>query len=213
MARRVLPQGDPTLPPPGDARREALRERDDDLAEAAETAGADRGTIDPRAFEPDREILQHWEATAVPNARPESRYCWVQCGAQWYGRFVNAKRAEGWEIVRPSDDDAPSDVGQADGTCRVGDTLLMRIRADRYIMLARRREARQRAIETGITSELEELGDKYSRLGVNVRTNDTNRVKQMATRAAARDIASRQMNTYIREGRVPGMPAPGQREG
>jgi len=211
MAKRVLPQGDPELPPPGDERREVLRERTDTLAEAAEALSEERGAVDPRAFEVENEVGQHFDGLEVPRARADYRYCWVQCGASWYGRFVNMKRSEGWEVVRAGDDDAPDDTTQVDNTCRVADVLLMRMRADRYILLQRKRMARQRAIETGSmeASALTEASEKYAKLGIQAGVADTSRLKTMTARSRAALLAQQQFEQKIRDGQVPGVPVAG----
>ena len=208
MAKRVIPQGDPDLPPPGDERREVLAERKDTLEEAAEVAGAERGTVDPRAFEVSNEVGQHFNDLEVPNARSDYRYCWVQAGPSWHGRYINMKRAEGWEVVRGTDDDAPVDTIAADNTCRVADVLLVRIRADRYILIQRKRAARQLAIEQGAqeASALTEVSEQYAKLGINVGVASQDRLKTMSARSRAALIAQQQFESKLKDGTLPGVP-------
>lgn len=229
QVRRVAHVGDggglETLPPPGDERREVLAERADKLAEAAETIAPDAGAIDPRAFEVESELAQHFNELELPGwaynrkhsivTSPDGAYvpCWVQCGSSWGGRFINAKRYEGWEVVSMSMHDdknfpLPEHLRYADNTIRLGDVLLMRIPTARYLMIQQRRRVRQQAVEDGVAGEVEELA---SRAGVNlVHTHemDPKTLDRLARRSQAQQIAARQFDQQIREGRVAGAPAP-----
>lgn len=202
---RPIGPGVETLPPPGDARREVLKARAEPLAEAAEAANADVGTIDPRAFEVEPELAQYFNELEVSDAQPEFEYCWVQ--SAFHGRYIKYKLTEGWEVVQGDMPEALELRGMAaDTTRRLGDVILMRMTKDRYLALRRRREAHQRAVETGITSELQEMGAKYAGSGLIVHTQpDDALLKKMAAQAGAKQMAGQRFDTMIRTGNVPGM--------
>lgn len=211
--------GAETLPPPGDARRETLRERADQLEEAAETAAPEGGRIDPRAFEVDREIAQ-WtrgevNSLSVTGALPERRYCWVP--TDQHGLYVKLKAAQGWAVVQGDDPEALELRGiGADTTRRLGDCILMWIRADRYLLLQRAAAAHQRAQEEGVNAALYDLADKAKTTirefdaplsPTSARAVNRRVIRRAAARAGGRHLFDR----ALRKGTVPGMPAPGVR--
>lgn len=229
MAQKIVHRGEgggtETLPPLGDERREVLAERADNLTEAAEARSADVGAINPKAFRVENELAQHFNELELPGwvynrsiaafTSPDGMWvpCWVQCGSSWGGRFINAKRFEGWEVVSRAmhDDDhfpLPEHLFYADGTVRLGDVLLMRIRTDRYIMNQRRRKARQRAVEEGVSGEVEELADRAGVKLVHTHEMSSQQLDRLSKRSQAQQIAARQFDQQIREGRVAGAPAP-----
>jgi len=193
------------LPPPGDARREVLKERAEPLAQAAEAANADVGTIDPRTFEVENELAQHFNELEVSNAQPEFEYCWVQ--SAFHGRYIKYKLTEGWEVVQGDMPEALELRGMAaDTTRRLGDVILMRMQKDRYLRLRRQREAHQRAMESGVTTALQEMGDRYAGQGIIVHTNPNDQLlKRMQSGAAARQMAGQRFDKMIRTGNVPGI--------
>lgn len=211
----------PSEMPAGDARREAMREAADTLAQAAEESGADGGAIDPRALEIENEIAQHFNELEVTNADPAYAYCWVNFG--FGGRFIKQKMAHRvpedgglspvWEVVQGEMPEAPELRGiGADSTRRLGDVLLMRARKDRAILLRRQQTTRQRALEGAPLNALQEMGDKYRHLGVVVHTNPNDQLlKTMETRAATALMAQQQVDNMLRAGTVPGLGRPGSR--
>ena len=210
---RVLKQGPgvDALPPPGDERREVLAERTDDLAEAAEAASEDRGRIREDAFMVENELAQHFNELDLPGWPWDTWVpCWVQCSPTWGGRFINYKRTEGWEVVSTGMTDVPipKDLIFPDGTVRLGDVLLMRIRRDRYIVNERRRRARQKAIESGITSEVDEMAARAGTRSVHTEDITGEKLDQLARRSQAHHRATQQFDEMVRTGTVPGRPAP-----
>lgn len=205
---KILHQGTQTdLPPAGDARDEELKRRDDALAEAGEDLGIEGGTGPLPKVE--NELAQYFNELDVPNADPSFMYCWVYSGQQ--GRMIRMKLAEGWEVVQGDAPEAPALKGMgADTTRRLGDVILMRMRKDKYLVLQRREKAKREAQQAGVTSGLQELGEKAGvkvTVGANV---DPRIMKTMHSRAVARQIAGKQTDQMLREGRMPGMPAPGR---
>ena len=93
-----------------------------------------------------------------------------------------------------------------DNSIVVGDVVLMRMPKDRFLMLKRRREERQRAMEASVTSGLRELGEQYRDRGIIVHTNVT--PSELRQQLAA-NRAGTKVDQWIREGRMPGVPAPG----
>jgi len=209
--RRVIKNpNDRPLPPPGDARREELSRRTDELEEMAEELSENVGTIDPRVLEPDPAIMGQFNMLDVSNADPAYRYCWVYTGQ--LGSMVKMKLVEGWEVVQGDMQEA-KELTQGDGTRRLADVLLMRIRLDRAIMLDRQDRERRERQQQAVTAQLEEAGARYAKEGVIVST-PTNmspeRLKTMETRAGARRTAMGAVDNMLREGTVPGVPSPGR---
>ncbi len=206
---RVIPQGDSQLPPPGDERREVLAERTDNLAEAAERLGAERASINPKAFHVDNEIADHIDDLSVTNRRPEYEYCWVFTGQQ--GRMIRMKTAQGWEVVQGDEPEAMQFKGiGADTTRRHGDVILMKCRKDRFKLLQKQDEKRRQALLGSPTAGLEDLGDRYNKAGVVVHSNMDSINPRIANRMMARQMGERALDNMIRDGDVPGMPAPGR---
>jgi len=85
------------------------------------------------------------------------------------------------------------------------------LRADRYILLQRKRQARQRTIEQGTleASELTAVSEQYAKLGVQVGVAAPDRLKTMAARSRAALLAQQRFEQMVKDGQVPGMPAPG----
>lgn len=145
----------PSTIPAGDARREAMRQVADDLAQAAEEQGVEGGAIRPDAFEIDNEIAGHFNELEVTNALPEYEYCWVNYN--FGGRFIKEKQShrvrEGsglqpvWEVVHGEMPEAPELRGiGADTTRRLGDVLLMRARKDRALLQRRHQTDRKSVV-------------------------------------------------------------------
>ena len=151
---------EPNLPPAGDARRDELKRREDDLQRQVDelSATSEIGAIDPRAFEVDREIAHHYDpqsmsVLSITNPRPEREYCWTNFVSQ-HGSMVWLKKAEGWQVVQGDDPECRDSMSGADTTRRRGDLILMWISKARKASLdqiAINRAERQRH---GIVSEL-----------------------------------------------------------
>lgn len=213
MAKRVIPQGPgiDELPPPGDERREVLRERTDELAEKIETNPVEIERADPRAFRVENELAQHFNELEVSNSDPNYRYCWVN--SSLYGRFVKMKLAEGWEVVQGDMQEAVELKGMgADTTRRLGDVILMRIQLDRYRRLQRASKARRESQNLAVEGSLRQTAEKYADRGVVLHTDlstmNPQTLKTLNTRSTAARVATQMTDQWLREGRMPGQPAP-----
>ena len=214
--KRIIRQGDDTpLPEPGHKRREALKMRLEKLnAEAAELASElEVETVDPSKIEPDREIIQHFNSGDLPvsNRQEGFEYCWVFSDPRnnQAGRHVFKKRYQGWEVVSASMPEA-ADHKHVDGTRRVGDVLLMRIRYDRYVKLRREERETLKRREAGVSEGFMELGAKHARHGVKVYDTVPDNAMKHAQATAAEERATRMTNKWMKDGNMPGVPAPGR---
>src|SRR3972149_1986072 len=205
-----------TLSPAGDARRELLAERQDALEEQLEGVGDEVGRIDPKALEVENELAQHFNELEVSNRGPGYMYGWVYSGQ--HGRMIRLKITEQWEVVQGDMREAEEMKGiGTDTTRRLGDVILMRIRKDRYVLLQRREAEKGHRQQEGVTSTLEEMGESLSRRGIVVHTDlksmNPQMLKRMQNRAAAQKISTGRVAQWLREGRMPGTPAPGAAKG
>lgn len=203
-----MSKGTATLPPAGAKRKEELDKRIDALDEAAEKLAAETGkeTIDPAKLEPDHEILSQLDMLSVTNKDPLFKYCWVYTGQN--GFFVTKKKVEGWQVVQGEMKEAIDHrfkFGKEDTCRRIGDTVLLRIRLDKFMVMQRRTREVRTAQEDSVKSLLIELGDKYGHHGVIVHTDpDEKLLKRMGNKVRARGIATQQFNDHVRQGTVPG---------
>ena len=165
--------GTATLPPAGHARKEVLKKRKDTLEhKAEEMAGqVEVGAIDPKSFEVSREIGGRFDELQVVGALPQYAYKWVQIDypTNSRGKMARLETINGWEVVTGDMPEAP-DLRQADGTRRLGDVILMRIRRDRFEKLQSEAEQRRVNVQRGVTSGLQEMGDRYRKHGVKIHT-------------------------------------------
>jgi len=221
------PGGVGTLPPAGDARREVLAQRTDELAAKAEELGAAGGTISQQALEPDRDILQHTynaqgvNEMEVPNARPDYVYKWEQCDPQRKlgNRHFLSARAQGWDRVLAKDPDAEGleHCIAPDGSIIVGDTILLRIPRARYIMLRRLQYEATRRLELGVDADLRERAERagvrvFDTEGLQALNSGWTAAQEANARAIAQERAAWQrLDQDIRGGTVPGAPASAMR--
>lgn len=224
MAQRMPPRtafqgqgGVAELPLAGDARREVMAERADVLAQKSEELSVDAGAIRADAFEIENEIAQHFDADygmVPPNPSPDHEYCWVQRDPKGlYGnRWFLAKQGEGWQRVTSRDPDA---VGMehaifADGSLVVGDVLLMRIRKERYALLAQRQEDKTRRLEYGASGELQARAERHG-VGIFDAGTPGQLREQIQARGGNRLVVSVRPShgdQALRTGTLAGMPAP-----
>lgn len=203
----------PELPPPGDERREELKRRADALEQKGEELAGEleMERANPAAYEPINDIQADIDGLSVSNGDHEKyHYVWAQTGGS--GRFVQAKRVQGYEIVSGRQAPEAHELLQADGTRRLGDVILMRIPRERYRKLREQAEYRRQAREQGVSAKALELADKYAATGVKV--HETAHIpehiqKIMDRRNNAKRKAAETQDRWLREGRMPGMPAPG----
>lgn len=204
---KVHQVGSPELPPAGYKRDEELKLRTDTLAREAETRGGEVEAIDPSRLKVDPELAQYFDILHVSNADPTYKYFWVFTGQ--HGLFIKKKLIVGYEIVQGDMPEAIELKGMGgDTTRKLGDVVLMRIRIDQWKKLDRLEEAKRAAQQGSVLSPIRELAEKNARHGINVYTQDS-MPEQYLKRMQARSIAQNKMAQMVREGNVPGRPAPG----
>jgi hypothetical protein len=206
---------EPNLPPPGDERREVLAERTDALAQAAEELAEKEEVyrVDPGAMEVESELAQYFDEFEVSGALDDYAYCWVNCMSNAHGRFVQWKLSRGWEVVCGNMPEALA-LKQADGTRRLGDVLLMRIRRERKEMLDAINERNRMARAQGVASDLLELGERNRKHGVVVHVDGEipeETLARMERGAEAQRRGTQAVDKMLRQGRMPGMPMRGRR--
>jgi len=216
MADKVKPVPRQALPPAGHSRSEEMKRRADVLEEErerkAEALGRER--IDPKKMRIDREIAQHFDLVTnrleVSNPDPNYEYCWV-CSRDSSSQ-VDRKLGEGWEVVQGEMPEARERMGiRGDTTRHVGDTVLMRLRKDYYYLLEKRRAYRAAMQQDGVNAQLEDMVEGVRRKGYRpVVHTDLSESPTMQT-AFAKHMAGSKFDEFVKEGRVPGMPAPGTR--
>lgn len=213
MAEQIIPVGDSELPPAGFERNEALAERADNLAQAGEERASALETerIDPKKLQVENEIAQYFDPSTsmlkVSNPDVCFMYCWTFSGM--HGLMITQKQIEGWTVVQGEDPEALEHKGiGADTTRRVGDTILMRIPKDKYLLLERRRKEqanRFNANSTLFSDKAEGLAQKFNIPIYHEGEVDPRTLKRMQGNAEARKVASTKVNQLINQGRMPGM--------
>ena len=171
MSGQTIPnQNQRPLPPAGDARREELSRRRDELQQQLGELPVEGARIDPRVLKTvEPELAQYFNAMEVSNPDPAHKYFWVYTGQQQ--QRVKWKLSQGAEVVQGDMPECLELRGLgADTTRRVGDVILMRMRLDRWKLLQRHREKVTRAQREGVETALRDMGDRYRRHGVTVRS-------------------------------------------
>lgn len=195
-----------TLPPAGVKRQEELKKRKDQLDKKGEelAASLEIESTDPASMEPDQEILRDIDELAVSRSDPLYKYCWVNTWGN--GRFVTAKTSRGWQVVQGDMEEAKNCLREGEGTFRrVGDTILMRLRVDRYEILERKKKKKRQMQEDSVTSVLIELGDRHKGKGVIVHADpDEKLLMKMSQKARAQNISKGKFNDMVRHGTIPG---------
>ena len=201
------------LPPAGDARREELRRRGDQLTQQAEQAPQlEGGAIDPRKFNVDRELAARFNSLEVSNQVDGYVYCWVRFGKGVMDdvgrkRALRVRDAEGhlcpvWEVVRGDMPEA-RELLDVQGFRVLGDVLLMRCRQELYDAVQAYEAELRRRQQEGVNTTLRELGERH---GVTVHTDLNDPVmKRALSHAHAQQVASNQVDRALREGTVPGL--------
>ncbi len=211
MAKIKYDNGESTgLPPAGFEREEVLKEREDVLQEQAETLASQQevGTIDPRKLEVENELAYYFDELEVPGALPDYHYAWAQSGQN--GRYIQQKLYLGWEVVQGNSPEAVGLKG-TDTTRKLGDVLLMRIRKDRKKLVDMREDYKRKQQEEGVVGNLLDIGDRYAKYGARVTVAngpDASQIGRLAAQQAAGQLADKQTDRWLREGRMPGMVMP-----
>lgn len=199
------------LPPPGDARREELDRRSEDLAARLEhiekSLGLDStGPTRPLAEqEVDRDIARVYDHTAVINPVPGRVYYWANEQSA-HGIDVTLHKTDGYKVVCGDDPENPEDK-DVRGYRRIGDVILMWIPVDRYEALMARREQARRALKGSVDAGLMQLHEAAQRRGqgVRIRELDSFMIQRAEKLAVAERTASAITDARLRQGRVPGL--------
>lgn len=157
------------LPPAGDARREELLRRRDELQAQLGELDVEAGRINPEILKKvEPELAQYFNMMEVSNPDPAYKYFWIFTGQ--HQQRVKWKLSQGAEVVQGDMPECLELRGLgADTTRRIGDVILMRMRVDRYKLLQRQREKTARTQREGVETVLRDMGDRYRRYGVKVR--------------------------------------------
>lgn len=200
--------------PAGYKRDEALAQNADNLAQQAEQTGIEAGgSPDADVFRADRNreirnaIMQG--GLEITNANDAYMYSWVCTALD--GIQITRKKALGWAVVQGEDQEC-LEHRYVDGTRRVGDVLLMKLRKDIYLRNEQYFADVRRAQEFGVTSELHELGDKHADKGLRIIDNEAEfaqitgqQLGGVMTSQTARQAAGNAVGQMVRDGMIPGM--------
>ncbi len=211
-------QGEQTNLPPGYAHQEQMKANADNLAEKAETIADAHGVhaINPDSIKVEREILHIIDACEVTHQQPGYKYKWVQ--DQWPSHAkslevrrtrsihvkVNGETRPAWEIVLHDMPESPELKQASDGTRRVGDCILMRCRADIYMLLQIEEQKKRDRQMGSITANFDALAEHARNKGIRVAHGNVERAELM-DQLHAGQIAKEKLNNMVREGNIPGM--------
>ena len=191
-----------------------MRQTADEQAEQAEQF--DGGPINPKALTVENELAQHFNLLDVSNQDSSFRYAWVYLGQ--HGLQIKMKLADGWEVVQGDMPEAVELKGMgADTTRKLGDVMLMRCRADRWLLLQRREKRKRDAHKEAVGAQFEEILRPYKRYGAtaivdgrDVMTGemvDAKRLDLMYKRSMAAAAGNQMVDRALRKGTMPGVPA------
>lgn len=214
-------KGRPIDEPKGPKRADAMARAKDELEEQATTLSDEHGVVDPKKLVIENEIAQHFNSLEVSNAQEGYVYLWARFKADMGGvpqvqmkLAMTVKTNQGvkacWEVVNGDMPEAIERKGSGPDTARyIGDVILLRCRTEIHAAIRRYEEQKHERIRTGAMESLQEKGRQH---GMIVHTDPSDPVLQRALKhAAANEMANKILDSQIREGRVSGMPAPGQR--
>lgn len=208
--KKIIECGPSPLPPPGDERRDVLKEREDALAEKIarieEVLGLDNSAGPPvklSKFAISNEIASKFDMLRVTEAQAEYAYYWANFSSQ-HGIDVTAHQVAGYEVVcgdMPEARECKDELGRR----RIGDVILMRTPVDNYLELLRL-DRQKREMREGVTSLFEEMGERYRRRGLKVytRLNDY-QAERALRRSQAQQIARQRFDGMLRDGSVRGL--------
>lgn len=214
------------LPPPGHARNEALRQREETLQQRIEKIGQSivLNNIDPKYLQIIREIQARTSYLTVSNKKPGFIYAWVTKN-NW-NNHRSRLEAVGYEVVQGDDPEAlelkgtggiAAGTGAPDTTRQLGDVILMRIKEEYYIAQKAREHARTLAMQVASASTLLTMARPYMNRGITVGTQVQGMGDQLqGPRIRPRTFSSRRaqmlgllddhhFDQAIREGSIPGM--------
>ncbi len=221
---------DVNLPPAGDARREVLAERKDELDKFMEEYMKDQIQIDPSKIEPDREILfhTHQDHLEVKNPEPGYHYCWVKRGLPGESSSldlvkqrlletitVGGKTMPMWEVVNnkhkremyTKEGEALCNIGPC-GERIIGDVLLMRTKTEYYEAWVKHEEAKRDRFTFGKTYN-GLSGSKGLQYGTTDGGGDFAPLNENTLKhLMAQEMAKNRMSRMIKDGTMPGMAVP-----
>lgn len=189
--------------PAGHARDEQIKMNTDINAKKVEQAAETAGSINPAAFEPDREILAHTDGLEVSDKQPGFVYAWkcFDSPASNKGYWVKQAQIQGWQLVCGDMPEA-KECKDVAGMRRVGDTVLMRIPIERHQQLEQADQKANRDREASVHSNLiqlgKEMGVKVQIVGAN--DVDSSTLSQMSARARGTMAADQKFSMAIRQG-------------
>lgn len=209
--RKIIEVGPSALPPAGDARREELKRRDDDLAarlaKIEEALGFDNSAgpaVDIARIPIENEIASKFDYLKVTDAQPEFAYYWANEKAA-HGLDMTAHQTMGYEIVCG---DMPEARNTKDvrGYRVIGDVILMRTPLDNYLKLRQLDRQKRQMREDSVTATLQAMGDRWARRGIKVHQElNEYQMSRLARQSQAQQIARQQFNDMVRSGRVPNL--------
>jgi hypothetical protein len=209
------------LPPPGDALRDALKARTDELTRAAEELMPEREALDPSRYKPIREVQAMLQESilhrSITKALPEYEYCLVRYREP--GSQVELKETqevydtrEGckvpvWEVVQGTMTEM-LERRDVRGYRVIADTLLMRGRKDR--VQAWRLHEKWLANRHHDQARSEVLDQARRTRGIRVVETEMTDPGMTVTQGVMRDALAKQLGstlvtTQLKTGQVPGM--------
>lgn len=215
-------KGRPIDQPAGPKRREAMARVQDELEEDIAAMPEGATAVKLKDIKIDGEIISNFNSGHVSNADPAFVYAWKRYVAPFGGtapvdydlaltiRTSSHGVLKCWEKVNGLMTEA-IEHRAVDGTRKIGDVMLLRCRKDVYAAIQQWEADKREHRLKGPASTLQSLGD---RTGIHVRVDDVVMaqrgvddpvMKHALKHAAANEIANRQLDTQIREGRVRGM--------
>lgn len=195
--------------PSGDARREEEKRRADEFAQKTEEASSslEVAAANSAALEVESELAQYFDELDVSNQDPNYHYSWVNGSPMFYGRFIQKKLAQRWELVSGNMNEA-QELRTADGTRRLGDVVLMRIRKEYKARIDAAAEEKRKRARLGIYANFLETARKGEKYGASVHIMDNMDpalFEKMSRNAQAKSRAGRTMDGWMRQGRMPGV--------
>jgi len=217
-------EGSSELPPPGDVRRDVLKERQDVLEQRAEELAEERQvhSINPDALKVENELAQHFnyqEGTMlyVTNARNDRRYRWANHASQ-HGIDVTKRMRKGWQVVRGADKECEH-VAAADVIRRIGVLMLLWTTPENYEKLERYEEhKRQRIYGKGgaLDAEITDHAGKHPGAFVLRETQRSSKIGTAAEMLGRPGMSSGMAHTAAQmlgeklRDEIPGLPIPGK---
>lgn len=210
---RPGPQVAAPLADPGFTRDEQLKARQDQLEETAQVLSDDSGVnaVDPFAMMADEELqaLLAKDGSEVSNMQAGFSYMWacIEYPSSARGIAVLSLQAVGWQVVKGTDKEA-EEYRTADGTRKLGDSILLKIPTNRKRLLDIRIEQLNAKREDDTNENLRERARK---MGINVVTFDEmtldqqKRLERRSQQEFNKQAATARLATDLRNGTVPGV--------